>query len=66
MPGKNSTPRIAYARTSTGLGPLTQIVEGEPWDANDPVVVGHPELFQDSPVIKVKTSTRGWVRLDEL
>jgi len=44
--------RIVYAiSTSTvGLGgQLARIVVGEPWDADDPVVKAHPDLFEKKP-----------------
>lgn len=53
---------IKYANSSGGVGDPTRpgvivrIVEGEPWDSDDPFVKARPELFDDTP--KVVRSTR--------
>ena len=69
MPIKTTLPRIVFAKATTAiggdLGMIVQLVAGEPWDASDPVVAAHPELFADTPFIRVKTSA-GWVAFDEL
>lgn len=47
--------KLKFARytTNTGLpgNPMTFYVEeGDAWDADDPIVKAHPELFSDTPV----------------
>lgn len=59
--------RIVYARSdSTIMDPLGvpyRLVQGEPWAADDPLVLSKPECFSSSP--PVRTSDRGWVDLDD-
>lgn len=52
--------------TSVGApnGGVHRLNKGEPWDADDPVVLAHPELFSDSP-LRVRTSTRGFVDVEQ-
>lgn len=50
--------KFARYTTSTAATPggMPLIVqEGEAWDADDPLVLAHPELFSDEP-LRVQTS----------
>jgi len=51
--------KIVYAKSTTSVGSehglIHRLTMGEAWDGNDPVVVSHPTLFSDDPVL-VKTS----------
>ena len=59
--------RIVYANqtttVTTGAG-FVALSKGEPWDADDPFVVDHPECFSDAPT-RVQTSRRGWTDVEQ-
>ena len=46
-------PRIVYCTAngaaSTSDGIPVRLIEGEPWDADDPFVRSHPGVFSDTP-----------------
>ncbi len=56
--------RIVYAKSTTSVttehGVIHRLERGAAWDASDPVVVGHPDMFSVSPLL-VMTSDRGLV-----
>ena len=61
--------KIVFANvgnTSVGApnGGVHRLVKGEPWDADDPLVNAHPELFSDAP-LRVRTTTRGFVDVEQ-
>ena len=66
MPRKDS-PGVVYARSTTSIptphGVVIQLVAGEMWAGNDPLVVARPDFFTPAPL--VKTSDRGWVVLED-
>jgi len=51
--------RYVFAKWSTGIGgphgSTFELKEGEAWDAEDPVVLGRPDAFTDTP-LRVRTS----------
>ena len=59
---------IKYANSSGGVGDPTRpgvivrIVEGEPWDIDDPFVKARPELFDDTPKVVRTTRSKSAVR----
>lgn len=42
---------VVYAKYTTWVNAATQIVEGEAWRADDPIVKAHPEKFGELPKI---------------
>jgi hypothetical protein len=40
---------VVYAVSTIWVSRTTQIVRGEPWASDDPIVVGHPEHFVADP-----------------
>ncbi len=55
---------LVYANCNTYVGApngsIQQLVLGEPWDANDPLVKARPELFSTQPT-KLRRSYRDLV-----
>lgn len=43
--------QVVYAKYTTWISPSVQIVEGEAWRADDPVVAKHPEKFDSLPKV---------------
>jgi hypothetical protein len=60
--------RIVYAKSTTsvttGIGLIHRLTRGDAWDADDPVVEAHPDMFSETPTF-VNTSARGWVEFVE-
>jgi hypothetical protein len=54
--------KIVYAKTTTSVGGQNGMIQrltvGEPWNADDPLVIARPDLFSPEPV-RVQTS-QGW------
>lgn len=54
---------VVYAKSNTSVtnehGVIYQLKGGEAWDADDPLVHQHPNMFTPSPV-KARTS-QGWI-----
>lgn len=52
-------PDIVYASgdvlTADGSGGMLQLVEGEPWAGDDPLVRARPELFTNKPRLRRTT-----------
>jgi hypothetical protein len=61
--------KVAYAKTDMSIadeyGMIHALKAGEGWLADDPLVQARPELFQDSPITRVRTSN-GWRHVDDL
>jgi hypothetical protein len=59
---------VVFAKSTCSIGGphggTVDLVAGEPWDANDPVVQERPEFFSKKPV-RVKTSGRGWMPVEQ-
>ena len=53
---------LVYANASCSItnqhGEIFQLVRGEPWDAEDPLVTQRPTFFSKNPV-QARTSVRG-------
>jgi hypothetical protein len=49
---------IVYPKTTGWVSETVFIVEGEPWDADDPFVAKHPEHFSDDPGRSLRGSGR--------
>lgn len=60
--------RIVYAKSTTSIGGpngLTyQLIAGEAWNADDPVVVSHPGFFSELP-LRVRSSSDGWLPVEQ-
>lgn len=53
------TPTVVFARTTTAIGfagGVVQLSTNEVWDATDPLVKEHPELFDKTPQ-RMRTTT---------
>lgn len=50
--------QVVYAKYTTWVSPSVQIVEGEAWRADDPVVRQHPEKFAELPKVVRTTLPR--------
>jgi hypothetical protein len=59
---------VVYATTTTSVtnahGVIYRINGGEAWDADDPIVQQHPDLFARHPV-KARTS-QGWADIETM
>lgn len=42
---------IVFCRWTTWAGPTVQLIEGEAWDADDPIVQSHPDWFSPEPAV---------------
>lgn len=49
---------VVYAKYSAWVSPSVQIVEGEAWRADDPIVQKYPQKFADLPKIVRTTLPR--------
>lgn len=50
--------RVVYAKFTTWVNESTQIVEGEAWRSDDPIVKARPDWFSDMPKIVRTTLPR--------
>lgn len=56
---------VVYAKSTTSTardGLVFRLQEGEVWDADDPLVQQHPDLFSKKPT-KIRRSGRGVERM---
>jgi hypothetical protein len=54
---------VVYAKFTSWVTPSVQIVEGEAWRADDPIVRLHPDWFSDLPKI-VRTTLPRHLQVD--